>query len=552
MKKLILISALLFSFNGWAEEIYLECESNGSRLMHNTEWINNSCEITEKIKNYYKILDSSWYGIYREETYNYDDDDISSYKDGQYCGTTVEPFDVLISKAKRTGKAVGWRENISRKNILWETSSEYMEKFAQEAVTLSDDKIWNEFKELGNTAYAPCKVYYAQLKNNKQQNIDICQDICSQLEQFCANADWKSVDHKEINKICSIASTQWNNAKHTNYKQVTKLQKRFDAACAAIDAEQEQYYAANTQAKEKIIVQAKTIAADNPANAIAQIKQLQQRWRLISPARRTQEQQLWQEFNQAIDPVFKGQQEQNALQRGQEQELQQQIKAIYKQLQEHISAANNNTQAGFNKLYAQGKELVDSMSAKSAAYWDKKFNQVSTKFTSSLQTNSTQLQVQDWKNFNAILVKLVECEEMLLTEHTDQLQPELDKLANIQLDDAQLLELIHVRITQFKDLLLAPNKATEITDKQLEQAHLLCVRIEILLSIESPAADKQLRMQYQIENMASNMQAKSKTSNTKQELTDLILALIGLQLLGNVQTLALNARCNNLIAQIIK
>jgi len=141
MKKLILISALLFSFNGWAEEIYLECESNGSRLMHNTEWINNSCEITEKIKNYYKILDSSWYGIYREETYNYDDDDISSYKDGQYCGTTVEPFDVLISKAKRTGKAVGWRENISRKNILWETSSEYMEKFAQEAVTLSDDKI---------------------------------------------------------------------------------------------------------------------------------------------------------------------------------------------------------------------------------------------------------------------------------------------------------------------------------------------------------------------------------------------------------------------------
>ena len=102
MKKLILISALLFSFNGWAEEIYLECESNGSRLMHNTEWINNSCEITEKIKNYYKILDSNWYAIYREETYNYDDDDISSYKDGQYCGTTVEPFDVLISKAKRT------------------------------------------------------------------------------------------------------------------------------------------------------------------------------------------------------------------------------------------------------------------------------------------------------------------------------------------------------------------------------------------------------------------------------------------------------------------
>ena len=136
MKKLILISALLFSFNGWAEEIYLECEQAGLSG-HNTAWINQSCQITKKIKNYYEIKDGSWKVTYRKGT-----TDSIPRKNGQLCDGRTEPFNVLIARAKETGKAIYWTTRISRENFLEEYGSELMEEFpSQEAVTFTDSEI---------------------------------------------------------------------------------------------------------------------------------------------------------------------------------------------------------------------------------------------------------------------------------------------------------------------------------------------------------------------------------------------------------------------------
>ena len=60
MKKLILISALLFSFNGWALEVYLQCIDPGTAFNQPSEWINGSCKESNVQNHYYEILDNSW------------------------------------------------------------------------------------------------------------------------------------------------------------------------------------------------------------------------------------------------------------------------------------------------------------------------------------------------------------------------------------------------------------------------------------------------------------------------------------------------------------
>jgi len=139
MKKLILISALLFSFNGWTDEIYLECEREGS-ANNDSAWINQSCKITKKIKHYYEIKEGSWRVTNRLKTTDSIPGINPETGGNQLCGDKAEPFDVLIARAKETGKAIYWTKRISRENFLMEFGSDLMEDFPSQAAVIYSDR----------------------------------------------------------------------------------------------------------------------------------------------------------------------------------------------------------------------------------------------------------------------------------------------------------------------------------------------------------------------------------------------------------------------------
>ena len=122
----ITLLTLLVSGSLWAEtkELYLECEEEGN-WRDSTAWINNSCQITKKAKHYYEIKDDYWQKISRTSN---QDGRMHTMPDGklQWCGDKIEPFETIVKRAKRTGKAFDydWYKGATRRIFFEEIDSE--------------------------------------------------------------------------------------------------------------------------------------------------------------------------------------------------------------------------------------------------------------------------------------------------------------------------------------------------------------------------------------------------------------------------------------------
>jgi hypothetical protein len=120
------------NFGVFAEDIYLECESI-DQYRDSTAWINNSCLVTKKVKFYYEIHNDGWKKIQRNDT-KLGRLFIKPNGDEQICGSAQEPFEMLIERAKKTGKAINYNfyEGAERRHFFEEYSGVEVTKSSNE------------------------------------------------------------------------------------------------------------------------------------------------------------------------------------------------------------------------------------------------------------------------------------------------------------------------------------------------------------------------------------------------------------------------------------
>jgi hypothetical protein len=139
MKKLLTL--LLLSPLAFADDIYLECEASGL-AGHDTKWINNACQITQKNKQYFEITSKSWKHTFRKDTTG-----LSQHTkpngEFQLCGSRVESFETLVKRAKETGRAItdDYYAGATRYEFFEEFDSDDVSSFDEKAVLFSENEI---------------------------------------------------------------------------------------------------------------------------------------------------------------------------------------------------------------------------------------------------------------------------------------------------------------------------------------------------------------------------------------------------------------------------
>ncbi len=383
------------------------------------------------------------------------------------------------------------------------------------------EKYWLRFKEAADKVYKPCAEFFEKRHETRKNNLQQRQQYVDQMRELLEDTDWDdNPDYKVAQSTVRVISDEFFKIKdverNAGQKQWNKFSKLKDGVFEKLSIA----YEANILLKQQLIQQAVTLAeAEASQDNLSKLKILQTRWKQVGITKRHQDQNAWIEFKKQGDLVYQKVQQ---LRQGKRDETDRQLNAyrsIIKQIKKLASSAKDLTEADqqFSALqieFSNLPELPDSLPEKLVEGIQRDYRHACDLFDDChnriINTNHSR-QIQALR-LRADLCLLLEASAGAPSEN--QLEEISQQWDSIDLQDNVLARRIEER----------RQKAQTITDQNAIAAErrMLCIQLEIAKGVESPAEDKSLRMQYQLEQMnASGLGQQSDYSEEQFEKMEL-------------------------------
>lgn len=320
--------------------------------------------------------------------------------------------------------------------------------------------LWQRFKDASDIAYKPCEAYFAEQKQQREENLANRKQLVAELQAFLTDTNWENPDWQAIEQHTRNAKQQWKHYAPVDRTPGKEVQSQFNALLKQMDNRIKQRREQVAELKKEFLAQARdllpkteTISHGDLENAAEQIKTLQQQWKQVGSTFHSLERTLWPEFKEACNQVFTALNQHKQTQRHQHNRQQQELESFldsdsYKGLQRRIN-------------------LCDQMEGM------------------LLDGTLDQLALDEFQS---------------AWNQGEYPEPPFDELIDYRYQN--LLALIAGRIEM--------EQLTEITDQALRQ---LCIRLEIVLGVESPEQDQALRMEYQMQRLQSALQQQNQDAS---------------------------------------
>lgn len=357
------------------------------------------------------------------------------------------------------------------------------------------------FHSAAARALRPTRAYFAKRKEVRQSHAEEFAALVARAGTITdESTDWKAI--AEMQSQATQALRALDGVEPRQRTQLAKLLKDVIARMAALSAAHERDVEA---AKARLIALATALSANAGANAPREARELQQRWTALGNGRRATDQKQWREFRAACDAVF-GKLDAARKQREEEQVVARtQTQQILDEYATLASATNNdvetirrrlreldalwNAGAGDDRaLIKRQRELRDAIVLRlKDAERSKRLGRFSAALRryAALRAHVTGDAAADW---NA------------LPSAAEFDTPLAERFARVQTGAAAVTE---------------GDAAREIL-----------VGLEFVAGIDSPAEDRQLRMNHQVRRLSSRMR-EGAGANPEQELSNLLKRWFG-------------------------
>jgi len=308
------------------------------------------------------------------------------------------------------------------------------------------------------------------------------------------NPDYKAAQSRMRGIIDSFTSVK-EVERSAGQKQWKQFSKYKDAVMERLEVA----YEANIALKQQLIRQAEALAeATAKDENLDALKTLQTRWKQIGITRRKQDQKAWAAFKKQCDIVYNQLQERRQEQRN---EIDQQLNAyreIVKDIKKLARTASDLDEAvqQFSVLqenYAALSEISGQPSENLAAGIQRDYRNACDQFETS---RSQIIKNRHSRQIDTLRMKANLCaqlEALGTSPSEQQLQEISQQWDSIEVLNAEFSRRIEARRN-------IDQSAIDRTEVGAER-RMLCIQLEIAMGVESPAEDKALRMQYQIEQM---------------------------------------------------
>jgi hypothetical protein len=400
----------------------------------------------------------------------------------------------------------------------------------------SDEALWEQFHQLSQAAYEPCKQYYEELSVIQANNLTKREGLIAQLDDYVSTvlnpASDDGVDESEssnsqvaidwpaVQNLIAAAKKEWHSYAPVQFTANKKAQKAFDAVVDRIQQQLNKEYEKNRQIKQDLVTKAEALQANDDINtAVNEVKKLQAQWKSVGLTSRKDDQKLWKAFRSSCDAVFEKRQEKSNAFKAELDENKKQALQIISELElllneESLSSVTDKFQELKNAFVQLG-----TLPKAEANKIKQKYTKACDAFEEKQKQQRQLLKEQKWLNiFEAInKVRLYH----LAKDEAEKTQLRDDANDFIDSVDAWPKEAK----AMIQEQLAAEFSTTAEQQANSEKAlRLLCVRTEILADKETPAEDKQLRMEYQVECLKQGLGQAA--NNAKDELNSLVFEWI--------------------------
>jgi hypothetical protein len=176
-----------------------------------------------------------------------------------------------------------------------------------EAPRQNAQRLWDRFRTATDFIRARCEVYFARLREERQQNLQKRAALVAEAEHLAASNDWAktAVRFQEL-------QTEWRETGPIGQDAGRELAHRFRLASNAFFARRREdltvrkkALADNLSKKEALCERAEQLTMSSDwEHAAAEIKRLQSEWKTIGPVRRSKSEVVWNRFRAAADQFF--------------------------------------------------------------------------------------------------------------------------------------------------------------------------------------------------------------------------------------------------------
>jgi hypothetical protein len=409
---------------------------------------------------------------------------------------------------------------------------------------------WPRFKAAADTAYEPCAKYFAAKRDEKNSKLKRRSDVCEMLEGYLDKSDWQNADWKLVEKTLRTAKAEWRNTRVFDRKASAELDERFTRIVDALNEKLEPAYDAGAQEKTDLIEKVKVLAeGDINQHCINQVKRLQGLWRRTGITRQKDDKKLWNEFNQLCSEIFarhRGQQKEHYAASIQHVTRAKEIIRDLKQFAKEDAAVDDKQLQTLQEEFQNLPEFPE----RDSKYLMRDFNRAIESVEKQIQQfgeNSRAAELDRIARNAEICAAL----ERLLDQPAEQAQAESERLLadwddGEKQDNAQWKKAIAHR----RDAIVAHigNSSRPDYEENTRVRRLLCIEAEILRDKPTPASDRDLRMQHQLEKLQTGERGNINHS-VEEESTNLRIAWLSALPAEPADAASLEQRFNTALTQ---
>jgi hypothetical protein len=355
---------------------------------------------------------------------------------------------------------------------------------------------WRRFQKACQEVFEQARPMLEKRSEVRKESLQELRDFLDDAERTCSRDD---VDRDTLIRYQRASREALRNLSaippNKRGEMAGKLRQRMDAISALIDRE----FDAAESDKRRLVAEARKLAHEKDrAVAIDRAKALQAEWKRIGSGRRKTDQQLWQEFREPIDPLFEGLKQERERDRQVEHEHAEALRGLCDradqlakgdlQALEHAAGPI----AGLEEEFGQHSRVPPALR--------KRFDQALQNWRKRLE----QARREKKQDESAQIVALATSLQSAWVDRAAGKPVAANAAASAELDDASARPLSE-RLGRIAD----PDRALEVLQEEVAEctagARQVVIEMECLAGVETPAEDKQQRMDYQIQRLSHRL-----------------------------------------------
>jgi hypothetical protein len=381
--------------------------------------------------------------------------------------------------------------------------------------------LWTEFDQACEQAYQPCIAHFEKLKRRRTENLNKRRAIIDELNARYESIDWKHPDWREIDKYIKHARRDFYKIGNVDFKHRKPIAKALDKALQQFEHYLSRERERSIMIRKKLITDIEALGkVSNLRDALDQLDVLRKQWVITVAAKRKDEHRLWERFQSACDITYRRRDTERKEKDAERNHNLEQKQELIKELAKAASADDDKLLANTSML-ARVREQWDSIAwvpRKHEKSLENKWREAQRKFSKALEAARSRTQNSELDHMARLAVLCDQWEQAIIAGEAIDKEAVAQQWSDLPASSVDMARAIQQRyelaFERMDETLLLKNLATK------QDA---CLKLEVLLELESPAEFEAGRMAYQIERLNASIHKDPGAQDSPRDL--LLLAL---------------------------